>query len=117
MCSCCSATRQVKINRPDKMNAMNSSFFVELRGCFDRLAIDKGCRAIVLCGSGAEDLRVATIGRKHRLVKETTECVHADDGEMNAGLSGVESLPRNGGLQIGSLAVVVVAHFSICGTR
>ncbi|CAM9977371.1 unnamed protein product, partial [Hapterophycus canaliculatus] len=34
------------------MNAMNSSFFVELRECFDRLAIDKGCRAIVLCGSG-----------------------------------------------------------------
>lgn len=43
---------QVKINRPDKANAMSSSFFVELRDCFERLAVDPSCRAVVLSGAG-----------------------------------------------------------------
>lgn len=43
---------QVEINRPQKANAMSSSFFVELKDCFERLAVDPACRAVVLCGSG-----------------------------------------------------------------
>eukprot|EP00903_Cladosiphon_okamuranus_P006540 g6390.t1 len=31
---------------------MSSSFFVELRDCFERLAVDPACRAIILCASG-----------------------------------------------------------------
>ncbi|CAM9931057.1 unnamed protein product [Ectocarpus sp. 8 AP-2014] len=46
------AVMQVEINRPDKANAMNASFFAELRECFDSLAMDPACRAVVLCGSG-----------------------------------------------------------------
>ncbi|CAM9763536.1 unnamed protein product [Pylaiella littoralis] len=46
------AVMQVEINRPDKANAMSSSFFAELGDCFGRLAVDPACRAIVLCGSG-----------------------------------------------------------------
>lgn len=45
---------QVEINRPDKANAMSSTFFEELRECFDRLAVDPACRAIVLCGAGED---------------------------------------------------------------
>lgn len=47
-----SAVFQVEINRPDKANAMSSTFFTELRQCFDSLAVDPACRAVVICGSG-----------------------------------------------------------------
>ncbi|CAM9292809.1 unnamed protein product [Laminaria digitata] len=47
-----SAVFQVEINRPDKANAMSSAFFTELKQCFDGLAIDPACRAVVICGSG-----------------------------------------------------------------
>ena len=43
----------MEINRPDKANAMSSAFFTELKQCFDGLAIDPACRAVVICGSGA----------------------------------------------------------------
>lgn len=46
------AIRKVEINRPDKANAMSSVFFTELRQCFDSLAVDPACRAVVICGSG-----------------------------------------------------------------
>ncbi|KAK3578485.1 hypothetical protein CHS0354_007738 [Potamilus streckersoni] len=43
---------QVEIARPEKKNAMNKAFFSEIRQCFDSLAVDGQCRAIVLSGSG-----------------------------------------------------------------
>eukprot|EP00904_Undaria_pinnatifida_P010587 jgi/Undpi1/6659/HiC_scaffold_20.g09138.m1 len=47
-----SAVFQVEINRPDKANSMSAAFFAELRQCFDSLAVDPACRAVVICGSG-----------------------------------------------------------------
>lgn len=43
---------QVAIDRPNKANAMTSTFFRELRQCIDALAVDPDCRAIVICGAG-----------------------------------------------------------------
>lgn len=59
---------QVEINRPDKANAMNASFFAELRECFDSLGMDPACRAIVLCGSG----EVTRCSKHLRLKVEST---------------------------------------------
>ncbi|CAM9175042.1 unnamed protein product [Ascophyllum nodosum] len=47
------AVFKVEINRPDKANAMSRTFFKELRQCFDTLARDPTCRAVIICGSGS----------------------------------------------------------------
>lgn len=43
---------QVELNRPKKLNAMNSTLWREVGLCFKQLADDTDCRAIVLSGSG-----------------------------------------------------------------
>ncbi|XP_050699933.1 delta(3,5)-Delta(2,4)-dienoyl-CoA isomerase, mitochondrial-like [Eriocheir sinensis] len=48
----------VNLNRPDKLNAMNGVFWREIGECFDKLADDPSCRAVVL---GAEG-RIFTAG-------------------------------------------------------
>lgn len=42
----------VRLNRPQKRNAMNSRFWRECRAAFEALGDDGGVRAVVLCGSG-----------------------------------------------------------------
>ncbi|XP_066959336.1 delta(3,5)-Delta(2,4)-dienoyl-CoA isomerase, mitochondrial [Macrobrachium rosenbergii] len=42
----------VELNRPDALNAMNSTFWREVGKCFNQLALDPDCRAVVLSGSG-----------------------------------------------------------------
>jgi len=42
----------VELNRPEKRNAMNWTFWHECRQVFDALAVDADCRAIVLSGRG-----------------------------------------------------------------
>ncbi|BFZ06824.1 hypothetical protein BsWGS_09864 [Bradybaena similaris] len=44
--------KQVELNRPDKRNAMNASFWAEMVDCFNKLAIDPDCRVVVLSGAG-----------------------------------------------------------------
>ncbi|KAL5007940.1 hypothetical protein ScPMuIL_013521 [Solemya velum] len=43
---------QVELNRPEKRNAMNRAVWDEMKECFDRLSVDKDCRAVVLSGAG-----------------------------------------------------------------
>ncbi|XP_064623837.1 delta(3,5)-Delta(2,4)-dienoyl-CoA isomerase, mitochondrial-like [Lineus longissimus] len=43
---------QVEINRPEKRNAMNRAFWREIRECFQKLANDSDCRAVVLSAAG-----------------------------------------------------------------
>lgn len=43
---------QVELNRPDKRNAMNPTFWREIRECFNALAQDPDCRSIVITGAG-----------------------------------------------------------------
>lgn len=45
-------TAVVRLNRPQKRNAMNSKFWRECRAAFEALGEDSGVRAIVLCGQG-----------------------------------------------------------------
>ena len=40
------------LNRPDKLNALTPSVFVELRAHLDALVADDGVRCVVLCGAG-----------------------------------------------------------------
>jgi len=49
---------QVNLNRPQKLNAMNKTFWMEMSRCFDAIAEDDECRAVVVAGEG----RVFTAG-------------------------------------------------------
>ncbi|XP_068934713.1 delta(3,5)-Delta(2,4)-dienoyl-CoA isomerase, mitochondrial isoform X2 [Petaurus breviceps papuanus] len=42
----------VQINRPEKRNAMNRAFWREMVECFNKIAQDPQCRAVVFSGSG-----------------------------------------------------------------
>ncbi|XP_040832282.1 delta(3,5)-Delta(2,4)-dienoyl-CoA isomerase, mitochondrial [Ochotona curzoniae] len=42
----------VQLNRPDKMNAMNKAFWREMVECFNKIARDTECRAVVISGAG-----------------------------------------------------------------
>lgn len=42
----------VEINRPEKRNAMNKTFWSEMVTCFDRISTDSNCRSIVFSGAG-----------------------------------------------------------------
>lgn len=42
----------VQLNRPDKLNALNKTLWREIGECFDKLADDPDCRAVVLSAAG-----------------------------------------------------------------
>ncbi|VTJ56211.1 Hypothetical predicted protein [Marmota monax] len=42
----------VQLNRPDKRNAMNKAFWREMVECFNKIAQDSDCRAVVISGAG-----------------------------------------------------------------
>ncbi|XP_075843001.1 delta(3,5)-Delta(2,4)-dienoyl-CoA isomerase, mitochondrial [Microtus pennsylvanicus] len=42
----------VQLNRPEKRNAMNQAFWRELVECFQKIAEDSDCRAVVISGAG-----------------------------------------------------------------
>jgi len=44
--------KHVELNRPKKMNAMNTTFWSEIITCFKKLASDPDCRVVVLSGAG-----------------------------------------------------------------
>jgi len=49
---------QVSLNRPEKLNAMNKAFWLEMSSCFDEIADDDDCRAVVVAAEG----RIFTAG-------------------------------------------------------
>ncbi|KAL1517866.1 hypothetical protein ABEB36_001573 [Hypothenemus hampei] len=57
----------VELNRPDKLNALNASFFEEIQHCFESLSDNENCRTIVLSGAG----RVFTAGLDLKGLTET----------------------------------------------
>ena len=54
----CPNVLQVSLNRPDKLNAMNKAFWLEMSSCFDEIADDDDCRAVVVAAEG----RIFTAG-------------------------------------------------------
>ncbi|XP_055991647.1 delta(3,5)-Delta(2,4)-dienoyl-CoA isomerase, mitochondrial [Sorex fumeus] len=42
----------VQLNRPEKRNAMNKAFWREMVECFNKIAQDADCRAVVISGEG-----------------------------------------------------------------
>ncbi|XP_012149832.1 delta(3,5)-Delta(2,4)-dienoyl-CoA isomerase, mitochondrial isoform X2 [Megachile rotundata] len=42
----------VKLNRPEKLNALNNNMWKEFKLCFDELAVEPECRVIVLSAAG-----------------------------------------------------------------
>ncbi|XP_021562859.1 delta(3,5)-Delta(2,4)-dienoyl-CoA isomerase, mitochondrial [Carlito syrichta] len=42
----------VQLHRPDKRNAMNRTFWSEMVECFNKIAKDADCRAVVISGAG-----------------------------------------------------------------
>ena len=51
------------LNRPDKLNALNPSVFVELRQHLDKIAEDRLVKCVVLTGSGRAFAPVMTLKR------------------------------------------------------
>uniref|UniRef100_A0A023FI95 Delta(3,5)-Delta(2,4)-dienoyl-CoA isomerase, mitochondrial n=1 Tax=Amblyomma cajennense TaxID=34607 RepID=A0A023FI95_AMBCJ len=43
---------QIELNRPDKLNAMNVAFWMELPKCMQQLHDDRNCRVVVVSGAG-----------------------------------------------------------------
>jgi len=60
----------VELNRPDKLNAMNYTMWMEIGECFNMLDSNEDCRAVVLSGNGKvftaglDFTAMATIGQK-----------------------------------------------------
>jgi len=54
----CPNVLQVSLNRPEKLNAMNKAFWLEMSSCFDEIADDDDCRAVVVAAEG----RIFTAG-------------------------------------------------------
>lgn len=48
------AVRSIRINRPDKLNALDRRTITELRAAFDAVAADPAVRVVVLSGSGGK---------------------------------------------------------------
>ncbi|KAL6115677.1 ech1 [Pungitius sinensis] len=42
----------VELHRPEKRNAMNKAFWSEMVNCFNEIAVDPGCRVVVVSGAG-----------------------------------------------------------------
>lgn len=42
----------VKLNRPEKLNAINNAMWSEIKDCFDTLGRNPECRVVILAGSG-----------------------------------------------------------------
>lgn len=43
---------RIVLNRPDRLNAINFDLVAELHTALDRVALDDGCKVVVLTGSG-----------------------------------------------------------------
>jgi Delta3,5-Delta2,4-dienoyl-CoA isomerase len=43
---------EVALNRPDKSNAMNRTFWAEIRDCFSKVSSDVDTRVVLLTGNG-----------------------------------------------------------------
>jgi enoyl-CoA hydratase len=43
---------QITLNRPDKLNAMTAELVIGLHAALDAVALDRGCRVVVLTGAG-----------------------------------------------------------------
>jgi len=52
LCECADGIATVTVNRPDKLNALNTETIVELDACFSDLAKDPEVRVVVLTGAG-----------------------------------------------------------------
>ncbi|XP_013930869.1 PREDICTED: delta(3,5)-Delta(2,4)-dienoyl-CoA isomerase, mitochondrial-like, partial [Thamnophis sirtalis] len=50
----------VELNRPEKRNAMNVAFWREMVECFNKIAQDSECHAVVISGAG----KMFTSGKK-----------------------------------------------------
>jgi len=54
----CDNVLQVTLNRPERLNAMNKTLWLEMSACFDAIAEDEDCRCVVVAAEG----RVFTAG-------------------------------------------------------
>ncbi|XP_076039545.1 delta(3,5)-Delta(2,4)-dienoyl-CoA isomerase, mitochondrial [Oratosquilla oratoria] len=65
----------VQLNRPESLNAMNSTLWTEIGECFNRINEDSDCRSVVLSGAG----RIFTAGLDISDMGELVATVMGDD--------------------------------------
>ncbi|XP_018568512.1 delta(3,5)-Delta(2,4)-dienoyl-CoA isomerase, mitochondrial [Anoplophora glabripennis] len=65
----------VSLNRPDKLNALNKTMWLEIGKCFNELNEDENCRVVVLSGAG----RLFTAGIDFANLMETSPIIAAQD--------------------------------------
>ncbi|XP_059173328.1 delta(3,5)-Delta(2,4)-dienoyl-CoA isomerase, mitochondrial-like [Physella acuta] len=81
--------KHVELNRPEKLNAMNTAFWKEITECFNQLAVDKDCRVVVLSGAG----RMFTAGLDLKENEIFTNVMALNDPGRKA-FAVFQSLPR-----------------------
>jgi enoyl-CoA hydratase len=110
----------IKINRPERMNAMNSRLHTEISTVWLDADRDDDCRAIVITGEGKAfsaggdfDMVESTFGNYQvvtRLLKEAADIVHNITNISKPVISAINGTAVGAGL-----AVALVADISIIG--
>lgn len=63
----------VKLNRPEKYNAINKQMWVDIKNCFESLSLDPDCRAVVISGEGKHFTAGIDLNDMMKLAQELSE--------------------------------------------
>lgn len=63
----------VKLNRPEKYNAINKQMWVDIKNCFESLSTDPECRAVVVSGEGKHFTAGIDLNDMMKLAQELSE--------------------------------------------
>ena len=114
---------RLTLNRPEKLNAMTTELVSELHAALDRVAVDPGCRVVVLTGAGrgfCSGLDLGGYGRApHTDGFGTTQAGFAVQKHIAALIPHLRSLPQpviaavNGAATGGGFALVLGSDIRI----
>ncbi len=84
----------VTLNRPEVHNAFNEQLIMELRVCFEDIAVDPSVRAVVLAGAGPSFCAGADLTWMARTVEYTRSDNLADALELQKMFSAIAECPK-----------------------
>lgn len=96
----------VRLNRPERMNALDGAMFDAILAAQERLQALPGLRAVVLAGEGRAFCAGIDIGHFERLLREGKVGSGVDLGERSGG-TGITLLERTHGIANGPQQVVL----------
>jgi enoyl-CoA hydratase/carnithine racemase len=104
----------LSLNRPNALNALSPSMFVELRALIDQLAGDEGIRVVVLRGEGrsfcaGNDLKAIEAGERAPSVHFQAETIDAIEALPQAVIVSVRGHCFTGGLELALSSDLIIA--------